>query len=492
MKYVILLSDGEGTASPALLEALRAAGVAASTCVVADGDGAPLSPAVDLRSPFAILCEVGPGLEACAALAAAYAAAAWPRAPLVACRREQHDEGVGEEIELRSPDAATLGRLGFSAVADDPAQLAAILHELERAGTENDLPVPEGEGAQAPADLALPAKLSARQLRAAYAVAASLHFAGDQAGAASAALGGLAELVRADGWAIYLAGCAAPGAHKEVILELLAARGVSATGAAPAGASKVAREALASAEALRASEGGHHYLAVPLVAGERALGVLESARGAARKPFDAAKAALVAALAAPLAAALANSTRVAEAERLSQTDDLTKLNNARFLRQFLIAEVKRARRYGSTVSTVFLDLDDFKQVNDRQGHLVGSHVLMELAAVILTCVRDTDVVARYGGDEFVFVLPETNLEQASRVAERLRERISGHAFTGGRPHLRLTLTASFGVANFPRDAQSPQQLVAAADAAMYRAKASRKNRVCYASPPAQEAELKSL
>src|SRR5688572_33475432 len=85
----------------------------------------------------------------------------------------------------------------------------------------------------------------------------------------------------------------------------------------------------------------------------------------------------------PVASALANAVRIGEAERLSQTDDLTKLHNARYLRQFLLNEIRRARRYGSSVSALFLDLDDFKRINDVYGHLVGSHALMEMAAVIL-------------------------------------------------------------------------------------------------------------
>ena len=135
---------------------------------------------------------------------------------------------------------------------------------------------------------------------------------------------------------------------------------------------------------------------------------------------------------------------------------------------------------------MFLDLDDFKQINDRHGHLVGSHVLMEMAGVILGSVRDTDVVARYGGDEFVVILPETPLEQALHVAERVREHISRHSFTGGRG-LRLRLTASFGVASFPQHALSPQQLVACADAAMYEAKAARKNCVRFAAEASPDA-----
>jgi diguanylate cyclase (GGDEF)-like protein len=110
---------------------------------------------------------------------------------------------------------------------------------------------------------------------------------------------------------------------------------------------------------------------------------------------------------------------------------------------------------------------------------------MEMAGVILACVRDTDAVARYGGDEFVVVLPETGVEMGLRVAERVRERISYHGFTGGRG-LRLRLTASFGVASFPTHAQSPQQLIAAADTAMYEAKASRKNCVRHAAETAQQ------
>jgi two-component system cell cycle response regulator len=108
------------------------------------------------------------------------------------------------------------------------------------------------------------------------------------------------------------------------------------------------------------------------------------------------------------------------------------------------------------------------------GHLVGSHVLMEMAAVILSSVRDTDIVARYGGDEFVVILPESNIDQAAFVAERVRHKIESNRFAGGRG-LNLHLTASFGVATFPLHAQSPQQLVANADAAMYEAKAAGKN-----------------
>src|SRR2546426_3054437 len=147
------------------------------------------------------------------------------------------------------------------------------------------------------------------------------------------------------------------------------------------------------------------------------------------RSFSRSEAGLLGTLTIPIASALSNSVRIAEAERLSLTDDLTKLHNARYLRQFLVNEIKRARRYTSNVAAVFLDLDDFKRINDLHGHLVGSHVLMEVAAVILSSVRDTDAVARYGGDEFVIVLPDTGIGLAGIVAERIREGIGRYHFT---------------------------------------------------------------
>ena len=216
------------------------------------------------------------------------------------------------------------------------------------------------------------------------------------------------------------------------------------------------------------------------------LGVLEGIReGNKARSFKKSEVALLDALSLPIASALANAVRIAEAERLSQTDDLTKLHNARYLRQFLLNEIRRARRYGSSVAALFLDLDDFKRINDDHGHLVGSHVLMEMAAVILSSIRDTDAVARYGGDEFVIVLPDTETELAGTVAERIREKIEHFEFTGGR-RLQLSLTASFGVAAFPIHASSPQQLIACADTAMYEAKAAQKNCVRFAATLARK------
>jgi diguanylate cyclase (GGDEF)-like protein len=344
--------------------------------------------------------------------------------------------------------------------------------------------------------MSLPARLKANGLRAAFDLVSSLHFIGDQNGAAHSALAGLEHLVKADRWAIYLFSEAK--GFEGAMLEAVAVRrpgqqsGVRSeeewrrllTGEAdlPLGSeSKAAKLAAAGTGIVKRKERGQFVVAVPLICGERILGVIEGIReGAAARSFRKADVALLDSLSLPIASALANAVRIAEAERLSQTDDLTKLHNARYLRQFLLNEIRRARRYGSSVAALFLDLDDFKRINDEHGHLVGSHVLMEVAGVILSSVRDTDAVARYGGDEFVIVLPDTGTELAGSVAERIRHKMGKYRFTGGR-RLQLSLTASFGVAAFPLHASSPQQLIACADTAMYEAKAGNKNCVRFAA-----------
>jgi diguanylate cyclase (GGDEF)-like protein len=123
-----------------------------------------------------------------------------------------------------------------------------------------------------------------------------------------------------------------------------------------------------------------------------------------------------------------------------------------------------------------MDLDGFKSVNDTHGHLAGSRALVEAAAVIRGSARETDVVARFGGDEFSIVLPDTGSEGAVSVADRVRERIAAHPFLAGNG-LNLRLTASVGVATLPDVAASAEELVRAADVAMYRIKESGKNGV---------------
>jgi diguanylate cyclase (GGDEF)-like protein len=497
--HVILLTDAHEAPAYELIEALRAAGVktlieglrevevevALAKQQKRDGMRGAEGP-----PPLAVLYEVVPGADMVELHTAIdHAKAFWPGAPLVACRRQTNGY---QSHNLRSLDGVSLKRLGFAAVADKSGQLPALLRDIEGHGAELRMPA----NSEKPADAettSLPKKIKASHLRAAYDLVSSLHFSGDQSGAASTALAGLADLIYADRWAIYLFS-EAKGVEGAT-LEAIAVRRPGQEGSRtdeewgrllepdlPIGSeTKAAKGAAAGMGIIKRKEKRQFVVAIPLICGERILGVIEGIReGHGARAFKKADVALLDSLSLPIASALANAVRIAEAERLSQTDDLTKLHNARYLRQFLLNEIRRARRYGSSVAALFLDLDDFKQINDVYGHLVGSHVLMEIAAVILSSIRDTDAVARYGGDEFVIVLPDTGIELAGQVAERIRQKITRHMFNGGR-RLQLSLTASFGVAAFPKHASSPQQLIACADTAMYEAKAANKNCVRFAA-----------
>jgi diguanylate cyclase (GGDEF)-like protein len=187
----------------------------------------------------------------------------------------------------------------------------------------------------------------------------------------------------------------------------------------------------------------------------------------------------------PAAVALDNALQLKRAEALSVTDDLTRLYNSRYLNQVLRRETKRASRSARPLSLLFIDLDGFKAINDSHGHLCGSRALVEAAAVIRGSARETDIVARFGGDEFAIVLPDTGGEGAFAVGARLRERLAAHRFLAG-DGLDIHLTASVGVATLPDVAASADELIHAADAAMYQVKDRGKDGIQAAAPPADK------
>ena len=166
---------------------------------------------------------------------------------------------------------------------------------------------------------------------------------------------------------------------------------------------------------------------------------------------------------------------VARLRRQAHTDALTGLANRRELTIRLEDELLRAARNGTSVSFVIADVDDFKAINDGHGHQVGDAILEEVAAVLTRCIRETDLAVRFGGEEFVLVLPGARLADARRSAETIRGAVALVEVPGssGEP---VSVTASFGVAEFPTYA-SAEALLAAADAALYQAKRAGKNRV---------------
>jgi diguanylate cyclase (GGDEF)-like protein len=166
---------------------------------------------------------------------------------------------------------------------------------------------------------------------------------------------------------------------------------------------------------------------------------------------------------------------VSRLTRQAQTDALTGLANRRTLDERLADEIERARLVGTCFTFVIADVDDFKLVNDRYGHQTGDEVLRAVARAFGDSVRELDLAARYGGEEFALVLPNTRVAGAQRIVERLRRAVSELVLEGpaGEP---LTVTASLGVAGFPTF-ESAEQLVEAADSALYEAKRSGKDRV---------------
>ncbi|HEY7724337.1 MAG TPA: diguanylate cyclase [Anaeromyxobacteraceae bacterium] len=174
-----------------------------------------------------------------------------------------------------------------------------------------------------------------------------------------------------------------------------------------------------------------------------------------------------------------------ELERLSITDGLTGINNHRHFQARLREEVSRAQRYGSPLSLVMLDLDHFKEVNDRWGHPFGDQVLRGTAELIRQALRDVDLCARYGGEEFAVLLPETPPQGAVLVARRIRRQVSERVYaldgargSGGGSPKELQVTCSAGVASYPSPgATTPETLVRRADEALYQAKESGRNAV---------------
>lgn len=156
-------------------------------------------------------------------------------------------------------------------------------------------------------------------------------------------------------------------------------------------------------------------------------------------------------------------------------DGLTGLFNHRYFQEHLRDELLRCQRYRRQFSLLFIDLDYFKPYNDNFGHMRGDLLLREIAAFLKASCREADIVARYGGDEFAMILPETNREEALQFAQRMQTNFQTREFGGRAPGLPLPVTVSIGIATFPDDGNLSEELVDLADKALYRAKRAGRN-----------------
>jgi diguanylate cyclase (GGDEF)-like protein len=223
----------------------------------------------------------------------------------------------------------------------------------------------------------------------------------------------------------------------------------------------------------------HSVLCVPIKGREQVLGVIELVNCLGKQSFSEEHIPILESLADYAAIALENARYVQRMHELTIMDDCTALYNARHLNFVLDAEIYRSTRYGYEFSVIFFDLDHFKQVNDVHGHLVGSKLLWMIGDLLKSNLRLIDYAFRYGGDEFVIILPQTSKENALIVLRRLKDLLNSKVFFR-EENLNIKVTASFGVAAFPADGRTHREILSMADEAMYLVKKTTRDSIALA------------
>lgn len=223
----------------------------------------------------------------------------------------------------------------------------------------------------------------------------------------------------------------------------------------------------------------HSALIIPIRAQEKVVGVLNLGKLSRAKDFTTEDLQIISVVAAQLAWILSNFELMSKMWTLAITDELTGLYNRRYFTLRLREEIQRAERYDKPMCLVMLDLDGFKELNQSHGHLVGDEVLTQVSAVVRRSLRGVDIPARYGGDEIVVILPETPVAAGFALISRLQRAVSDEVFVGhdGVP-VKLSLCA--GIAQFPGDAPTLEELIRKADVALLEAKRAGSGRVLLA------------
>lgn len=221
--------------------------------------------------------------------------------------------------------------------------------------------------------------------------------------------------------------------------------------------------------------GGGSFITIPLLVGEKSLGVLTVGHPSG-EPFRETEIQFLTSLANQIAVAVDRCRLYSRTKELSVRDELTGLYNRRHFQEVMRMEIKRASRFASTTSLLMIDVDFFKEFNDTYGHVKGDLMLKELARLLTEHVREVDTVARWGGEEFVVVLPDTPLTDAVHVAEKLRSLVEEQsAVFCTLLEVTRALTVSIGVSSYPEGADSEETLLNTADVALYEAKEKGRN-----------------
>ncbi len=232
-------------------------------------------------------------------------------------------------------------------------------------------------------------------------------------------------------------------------------------------------------------KGFNSLLVAPLIIGRVPVGFLLTLSKTDRRGYSAMDLRNAGFIAEHASQAFAHAQQYVEAKGMAFIDSLTNLYNSKYLEAALDKELKRADRLKMPATVLFMDIDNFKAINDGNDHLVGSKMLVQVGAILLKCVREVDTVVRYGGDEYVVILIDADSETGFRVAERIRLSIAKQSFLHDEG-LDLKITASIGVATYPTHTRNSKELLKMADRAMYTAKDISRNRVYLAPLPGLE------